>query len=603
MKRYVALLVGFVAALVMAAPASASLSDVPTPTVTGPVPVTADSTPWAATDQPLGDYGYVEEEFKYAADAFSYDTTGAIDQTGTKITTGGPANDGAYPFKTRMIVRRPTDPADFNGTVVVEWQNVTATFDLEANWYGDPAVPARQRLRVRRDLGSARRRQLAPQLGCRPLRRPRRQRSRRRRRRDGHRRRPLLRHLRAGIKALLDGGSGADPLGPLATPDTVIATGESQSGGRLNTYYNKVQPIHDIVDAFLLTVSTRHDPRRRPAADDPGAQREREPDPADRARRRRTTASGRSPVDRTCRGWRSTTSRADRARSRNHPLGDSSSTRSRGSSGRSWSTRPTSTSSLGERRAAPPIAPRGEYDPSPPGATDQLDRDELGIAEGGIRLPEMTVPVRLNTGVNATGPGGGIFSAFCRLLGSTEDLPDSVLLSRYDDWADYVAQVEGEGPGGRRGRLPPRPGRPATCSPAQAGLHAAADQARAERQEEAERQQVQARMEGQHRAGHDLQARALRRRRRDLERRQGGQGARQAEGQGRREAGHLDLQGQLDHDRPGRCSPAELHGDDALLEALDQGEGHPLIASVATGAHGEAPVDPTPALPDIVASE
>ena len=68
----------------------------------------------------------------------------------------------------------------------------------------------------------------------------------------------------AGIKALLDGGTGVDPLGNLPKPDTVIATGESQSGSRLSTYYNKVQPIHELVDAFLLTVSTAHDPRRRP---------------------------------------------------------------------------------------------------------------------------------------------------------------------------------------------------------------------------------------------------------------------------------------------------------------------------------------------------
>ena len=46
---------------------------------------------------------------------------------------GGPADDGRFPYRTRMIVRRPADPADFNGTVVVEWQNVKAQFDLEAN--------------------------------------------------------------------------------------------------------------------------------------------------------------------------------------------------------------------------------------------------------------------------------------------------------------------------------------------------------------------------------------------------------------------------------------------------------------------------------------
>ncbi|HKJ35249.1 MAG TPA: alpha/beta hydrolase domain-containing protein, partial [Solirubrobacterales bacterium] len=90
---------------------------------------------------------------------------------------------------------------------------------------------------------------------------------------------------------------------------------------------------------------------------------------------------------------------------------------------------------------APPIAPRGQYQPTPPDPTNQLVRNGLGIAQGAIRLPEMSVPARLNTGVNSIAPGGGLFSAFCGLLGSTDDLSDDVLLARYDDWADYIAQV------------------------------------------------------------------------------------------------------------------------------------------------------------------
>jgi hypothetical protein len=91
---------------------------------------------------------------------------------------------------------------------------------------------------------------------------------------------------------------------------------------------------------------------------------------------------------------------------------------------------------------APPSAPRGEYQDIPADPTNQLARDELGIAQGGIRLPEMSVPARLNTGINGPDPNGsGIFSAFCFLLGSTEDLSDEILLNRYKDWADYVDQA------------------------------------------------------------------------------------------------------------------------------------------------------------------
>ena len=33
-----------------------------------------------------------------------------------------------------MVVRRPADPKRFNGTVVVEWYNVSAGVDVEADW-------------------------------------------------------------------------------------------------------------------------------------------------------------------------------------------------------------------------------------------------------------------------------------------------------------------------------------------------------------------------------------------------------------------------------------------------------------------------------------
>lgn len=38
------------------------------------------------------------------------------------------------PFATRLLVRRPADPRHFNGTVLVEWLNTTAGFDLDAGW-------------------------------------------------------------------------------------------------------------------------------------------------------------------------------------------------------------------------------------------------------------------------------------------------------------------------------------------------------------------------------------------------------------------------------------------------------------------------------------
>ena len=125
-------------ALVGAGTASAAFGDIPTSTVTGPIAVTADSHPYLATDIDLSKYGYREDEYFLSGDAYRYDMTGAITTPATKITTGGAADDGKYPFKTRIVVRRPADPADANGVVIAEWNNVTSTQDVEFNWFGDP---------------------------------------------------------------------------------------------------------------------------------------------------------------------------------------------------------------------------------------------------------------------------------------------------------------------------------------------------------------------------------------------------------------------------------------------------------------------------------
>ena len=63
----------------------------------------------------------MEEEFYVSGAADAYATTGA------KL-----ASD--VPYRTRVVVRRPVSQAEFNGTVLVEWQNVTAGYDLDALW-------------------------------------------------------------------------------------------------------------------------------------------------------------------------------------------------------------------------------------------------------------------------------------------------------------------------------------------------------------------------------------------------------------------------------------------------------------------------------------
>ena len=63
----------------------------------------------------------MEEEYYLSGAADAYSTAGT--RIGTDV-----------PYRTRLLVRRPVSQADFNGTVLVEWQNVTAGYDLDALW-------------------------------------------------------------------------------------------------------------------------------------------------------------------------------------------------------------------------------------------------------------------------------------------------------------------------------------------------------------------------------------------------------------------------------------------------------------------------------------
>ncbi len=52
--------------------------------------------------------------------------------------------DLGVPYKTRLIVRRPADPRKFSGTVVLEWWNSTASFDSAPVWDASAEFFARE---------------------------------------------------------------------------------------------------------------------------------------------------------------------------------------------------------------------------------------------------------------------------------------------------------------------------------------------------------------------------------------------------------------------------------------------------------------------------
>jgi hypothetical protein len=124
-----------------------STTSVPIPVadVSGPVEGGVQGRPFGtALSVDLADYDYVEEEYLLSGDARTYGPA-----EGTTLTADGEwdvVETGAVPYTTRMLVRRPVDPDDFNGTVMVVWLNTSAGFEIGD--YGDPSLHERGYVQV-----------------------------------------------------------------------------------------------------------------------------------------------------------------------------------------------------------------------------------------------------------------------------------------------------------------------------------------------------------------------------------------------------------------------------------------------------------------------
>ena len=231
----------FCLVVTLALPAAAGAA-VPNPAVTGPIPATAAAGvashdyPFFATNHDLALHGYVEEEFFIQGTANRYNTPAQA--TGAIV-------DGDHPYKTRVVVRRPADARRFNGTVLVEWYNVTNGFDAENMWF----FAWEHMLRAGYIwVGIS-----AQQVGVTAIKK--------------------FNATRYGAIDVNQGGTvsndalsydifsqagqairnpmGVDMLGGLK-PRHVIAVGESQSARRLSTYVNSIHPLANVYEGFIL---------------------------------------------------------------------------------------------------------------------------------------------------------------------------------------------------------------------------------------------------------------------------------------------------------------------------------------------------------------
>jgi hypothetical protein len=74
--------------------------------------------------------GWVEEEYALEGTAVSYASDASLPTDGSFVLR----EDASAEYRTRIVVRRPGAAADFNGTVVVEWLNVSGGLDANPDY-------------------------------------------------------------------------------------------------------------------------------------------------------------------------------------------------------------------------------------------------------------------------------------------------------------------------------------------------------------------------------------------------------------------------------------------------------------------------------------
>ena len=407
------------------------------PTVIGPVPSTATpgdpshDYPFFAAIADLAEAGYVEEEFFFDGTASRYSIASPL-ATATVL-------DGGFPYRTRMVVRRPASAKRFNGTVLMEWQNVTAGYDLDALWL------AMSDHLIRRGyawIGVSAQRVGIHQPGT------------------GLK---AWSPVRYGSLDVTVGGTitndalqfdifsqaaqavrnpiGIDPMAGLPVRQ-VLAAGASQGAGRLVSYHNAIHPLAGVIDGFLLVVGGRE---VRTDLDTVVFKLLSETDVLGNAVAQ-SQALIRQPDSDHYRTWEvAGTAHLDydvrtalepvRTRDGIAPLPPACDAPQLSSIPLRFVSHAALDHLVEWARFGfePPTAPGIEI--AVLGSPSIAARDSYLNAVGGIRLSQHAVPTATNTGVNLPA------STFCRVYGSHEPFDQAVLASLYPRHGTYVSQV------------------------------------------------------------------------------------------------------------------------------------------------------------------
>jgi hypothetical protein len=194
----------------------------------------------------IADLGYAAAEFFVSGNATSYTADQEFDSDGRWSVTASETAD----YVTRLVVLAPADPAAFNGTVLVEWLNVSGGIDAPAVWFMAHREIVREGYAYVavsvQEVGVQGGANLGPvgDVSLKTL--------------DPVRYGPLHHpgdaysyDIFSQVGRLVREGEGAGVLGPLP-PEFVLAVGESQSAAFLTTYVNAVDDLARTYDGFLV---------------------------------------------------------------------------------------------------------------------------------------------------------------------------------------------------------------------------------------------------------------------------------------------------------------------------------------------------------------
>ncbi|MBT8146413.1 MAG: hypothetical protein KJN90_06125 [Gammaproteobacteria bacterium] len=418
----------------------AAWAQVPDAVISGPIEATAAGDTsrnfiYNASAIELAANGYIEEE---------YFIEGTANRYSTPALATGEIEDSGHPYKTRFFVRRPASASDFNGTVIIEWLNVTGGTDKDIDWwqsghhlvangYAFIGVSAQA-------VGIASLREWSPgRYGTLDV------------THDGMVENDALSYDIFSAVAKGVGRVGEPvPAGEVDILDglraeRLIATGHSQSASRLTAYLNHAHPRDPVFDGVMIHGGggrVRDDQDVRifkimAETDMPRRSADRQPD-TDYFRQ--WEVAGSSHVDIIF----------ELEFARMLALSEGQSIESAAPREQACQLPPYSRVPFRDvmnaafehlvnwidHGTAPPTAPSLQVARWLPEL--EFARDEYGNILGGIRLAEHAVPTARNTGLNSAAAGG---SRFCFLYGSHEPFDAQTLQRLYPSHDAYVQAV------------------------------------------------------------------------------------------------------------------------------------------------------------------